>query len=174
MKHTAIVLVATTLISFQPCSASAQPLSGFSTFTINSDVNGQRFPGASGGALIDLPGAWVSAGMQADLFVSWPYFAGRYGPFGQLNVLRRGPVRLFAIGGYSWGEQAGPMIGAGFEFWTGAHFGFRATVQDYLVRIQGVDCTYFAYDRAFCEAELHGGNPWVGHQPTLQLGVTWR
>ena len=173
MKHAAIVLLAT-IVWLQPRSGAAQALSGFGTFTINSDVNGQRFTGASGGVLIDLAGSWVSAGVQGDVFVSWPYFAGRYGPVGQLNVVRRGPVRMFAIGGYSWGEQSGPMIGAGVEFWTGDHLGFRATVQDYLARMQGVDCTHFTYDRAFCEAELHGGNPWVGHQPTVQLGITWR
>lgn len=173
MKRIAQALVLAGLIA-APRPAAAQPLLGFGTFSINSDLNGQVFNGVSGGILIDLAHSWVSVGAEADLFVAWPYFAGRGGPVAQLNFLRRAPVRVFALSGLSWGEQAGPMIGGGVELWTKRRVGFRATVQDYLARVEGIDCAHFGIDSQYCAASFHGGRPYTAHQPTVQVGIVWR
>ena len=156
-----------------PRAGAAQPLFGFATLSHNSDLNGQRFGGASGGVLVDLARAWISVGAEADLFVSWPYFAGRVGPLVQVNLLRGAPVRIFALTGTSWGEQAGPMIGGGVEVWT-RRIGFRATVQDYLARVEGIDCGLYGIDPQSCETGFHGGRPWTSHQPTVQVGIVFR
>ncbi len=172
LPRTALALAA--LIVAAPRPAAAQPLSGFGTFSLTSDVNGQVFPGISGGVLLDVAGSWVSVGAQGDLLVSGVYFAGRGGPIVQVNVLRYRNVRLFALGGMAWGEEAGPVMGAGIDVWSRSRIGFRASVQAHFTQIAGFDCAFFGYDQAYCDANLHGGRPYTARQPSLQVGVIWR
>jgi hypothetical protein len=174
MKRIAAALAVVAFLGAMPRGVLAQPLRGFTTVSINGEQNGQTFSGASGGVLLDLADAWLSVGAEADLFVAWPYFAGRVGPLVQVNVVRHAPVRVFAIAGHSWGEQAGPMIGGGVEFRTRRRVGFRATVQDYLARVPAIDCSRFGIDPQHCNASFHGGQSWVLHQPTVQFGLVWR
>jgi hypothetical protein len=166
------VVVAVLMGAARP--VGAQPVFGYTAFSINSDLNDQVFSGASGGVLIDVAHSWVSAGAEADLFVSWPYFAGRGGTFAQVNVVRRSPFRIFAMGGFSWGEQSGPMVGAGVELWTRGRLGLRATVQDYLARVEGFGCGTFGLDQPYCDANFHGGRAYTAHQPTVRIGIIWR
>jgi hypothetical protein len=174
MKRVAVALALAGLSAVTPRIAMAQPLRGLGNLSINSDLNGQVFTGVSGGVLLDLAHAWLSAGAEGDLFISWPYFAGRGGPIVQVNLVRHAPVRIFAIAGMSWGEQAGPMFGGGIEVWTQGRFGLRATVQDYLASVAGFDCGYYGLDPASCDSNFHGGRSFTGHQPTVRIGVVWR
>jgi hypothetical protein len=119
----------------------AQDLRGFVAAGVMSDPNGQRFPAFGGGVLIDLGQPWLSAGGEGEMFVSWPYFAGRGAVFAQGNVMRRGPLRPFVVGGMGFGESAGPMFGAGIDVRPGnRRIGVRAAVEDYLAHVEGFDC----------------------------------
>ena len=121
-------------------SASAQEVRGFATAGVTSDVNDQRFPAFGGGAIVDLGQPWVSAGAQGEVFVSWPYFAGRGAVFGQGNLAPKKLVRPFVLAGLGFGEEAGPMFGGGVEVRPpNQRIGFKVTVEDYVIRINGFE-----------------------------------
>ena len=169
MKPTMAIAVLTFLWLSQP--AAAQDLRGFVTAGTVSDLNDQRFPAFGGGVAVDLGTPWVSAGAQGEVFVSWPYYAGRGGLFVQGNVLGRRAIRPFILAGFGDGEYAGPMIGAGIELRPHGHLGLRATVEDYLGRVEGFDCAAYGVSRSGCDAYLHGGQPYTFHQLTLRVGL---
>jgi hypothetical protein len=173
MRSITIALIASGLAVSAPQPAAAQQWFGYAAFSVNSDLNDQKFPGVAGGVLVDVARSWVSLGGQGDLFFSGGYVAGRGGPIAQINLMRGRPVRAFALGGYAWGEQAGPMIGAGVDIGKG-RVGFRVTVQDYFARVQGFDCALMGLDQAYCDANFHGGRSFTGHQPSVQVGIVWR
>jgi hypothetical protein len=157
-----------------PGTASAQPAIGYAAAGIHREAPGLSFPSVSGGAVVDLPHAWVSAGGQADLFTSNGYFAGRGTVFGQLNFTRRRAVRPCALAGVGWGEADGPMIGAGVEAWGGRRIGLRVTIQDYLARVGAFDCGSYGIDRAYCDRHFNGGRAYIRHQTSVLVGVAWR
>ena len=151
---------------------AAQDLRGFATAGVMSDLNNQHFPAFGGGVMIDAGQPWISAGGQGEAFVSWPYFAERGAVFAQGNVFRQGPVRPFVLGGLGFGESAGPMFGAGIDVRPGnGRIGLRATVEDYLARVEGFDCAAYGYSQPTCNAFPHGGRPYTGHQVTFRVGV---
>ena len=161
MKTTKTLLIASGILVLSltgPRVLSAQRLHGFLTPGVHSDLNDQSFAGIGGGALFDLMGSRISVGGQADLFISQGYFAGRVGPVGQFNVLRRGIVRPFAIGGFAWGESSGPMLGGGLELRPRGRIGFRVSVQDYFARVGG----------------YRGTPDTTAHQVSVQAGISWR
>jgi hypothetical protein len=151
---------------------SAQALRGFAGGGMVKDLNGQTFPAVSGGAVVDLPTSWFSAGAQGDMFISWPYFAGRGTVFGQVNVIRRGPVRPFLLGGFGFGEDGGPMIGGGVDVRVpNQRIGLRVSVEDYLAHVGGFDCFGLGYTQAYCDANLKGGRPYTAHQTSLRVAL---
>jgi hypothetical protein len=77
----------------------------------------------------------------------------------QLNIVHRGPLRLFGMGGMSWGWGGGAMVGAGVERRLGDRIGVRASVQDYLRRKQNFS---------------HGGQPFTQHQISVQGGIVFK
>lgn len=150
--------------------ASAQDVRGFVNGGVMSDMNNQHFPAVAGGALVDLGQPWVSAGAQGEVFMSWPYFGGRGAVFGQGNLVARGPVRPFVLGGFGWGESAGPMFGGGVDVGPrDRRIGFRFAIEDYLLRASGYDCSVVG-----CAADPHGGRPFTGHQVTVRVGLLFR
>ena len=150
--------------------ASAQNLRGFVNGGVMSDLNNQHFPAAGGGALIDLGQPWISAGAQGEVFMSWPYFGGRGAIFGQGNVVHKGPVRPFVLGGLGWGESAGPMFGGGVEVGPReSRIGLRVAVEDYLARVGGFSCVAYG-----CEGFPHAGQAYIGHQVTVRVGILFR
>ena len=152
----------------------AQSPSGFAALGVHQDTNDARFASASGGVVFDLPTEWLSAGAQGDLFVSYPYVAGRGTVFAQGNVVPRRSIRPFALAGFGFGESAGPMIGAGVEIWRPNGRGLRVTVQDYLARIGGFECGQLGYDQTYCATYLHGGDAYIAHQLSVLVGFAWR
>jgi len=151
----------------------AQEVRGFAGAGVASDLN-SRYPAFGGGVLVDLPSSWLSAGVEGDVFVSWPYFGGRGAMFGQVNVVGRRAVRPFVLAGYGWGESAGPMIGGGIELRVpGRRLGLRATVEDYLVRLGGFDCGSLGYTQSYCDAELHGGRAETRHQIATRFSLSF-
>src|SRR5262245_9020571 len=174
MKLTPGILAATLLISV-PGLAEAQRPSFFATGGWSSDLNEERVLTGSFGVVFDVPKAsWLSAAAQADLFFAFPYIAGRGTVQAQLNAVRRRDIRIFGLGGVGSGENDGPVLGGGVEFRPRGRMGVRATFQDYVQRVGGVDCAGLGYSTAECHTYLHDGKPWTGHQPTVQIGVTWR
>ena len=120
--------------------AHAQIVSGFAGVSLASEMNGQHFPALGGGVVVDLPGSWLSAGAQGETLVSWPYFGGRGALFGQVRIGGRRTIAPLALAGYGFGEAAGPMFGGGVELRSpAARFGLRATVEDYVARVNGFD-----------------------------------
>ena len=109
-----------------------------------------------------------------DLIESGGYFGGRGGPIAQANFIRYGVLRLFAIGGFAWGVDSGPMFGAGVELRSRSRIGFRATVQDYPMQEEGVDCHAHGLSQSYCDAIPHGGRPYTAHRPSVQFGISWR
>lgn len=168
-----LVLVAAALLAGARQS-SARPLRGFVTLGVMSDLNDQHFPTIGGGIVLDLINSWVSVGGQGDVLFSNGYAAGRGGPIAQANIVRRQRFRLFAIGGLIWGEEAGPMFGAGLEMWSKGPIGFRVSVEDYLAQVAGFDCGFYGFSQSYCDANLHGGRSYIGHQPSARFGISWR
>jgi opacity protein-like surface antigen len=173
MRSIPIAVLTAALAVSAAQAAAAQQWLGYAALSVNSDLNDQRFPGIAGGVLVDVARSWVSVGGQGDMFFSGGYVAGRGGPIAQINVLGRSPVRAFVLGGYAWGEQAGPMIGAGVDIGKG-RVRFRVSVQDYLARVNGFDCALMGLEQAYCDANFHGGRSYTGHQPSVQVGIVWR
>ena len=172
MTNTAGVVVLVMVVALgHGWAAVAQELRGFAGAGVASDLN-SHYPAAGAGVLLDLPGSWVAAGAEGDIFTSDGYFAGRGAAFGQVNVIRRGTIRPFALAGYGWGESAGPMIGAGVDVrFPGRRLGLRASVEDYLVQVRGFDCGSLGYTQSYCDANLKGGRAYTGHQVAVRFGI---
>lgn len=166
----AVVVILLSLVCVPP--AGAQQVRGFAGAGMVSDLNEQRFPAVSGGVLVDLPSSWFTAGAQGEMFISWPYVAGRGALFGQVNVVRRGTIRPFFLAGYGFGEDAGPLIGGGVEFrLPDRRVGLRVSVEDYLARVEGFDCATLGYEQSYCDATAHGGRPYTGHRVAVRVGL---
>ena len=163
-----LALVMSAAVTVSPLHA--QEVRGFAGAGVASDLN-SRYPAFGGGVLLDLPTSWVSAGAEGDMFVSWPYVAGRGALFGQVNVVRRRAFRPFVLAGYGWGESAGPMIGAGIELRMRGRLGLRATVEDYLERVGGFDCGSLGYPQAYCNDALNGGRAQTRHQVATRFAL---
>ena len=173
MRSTTAAIVMVVFASLSHAGlTSAQELRGFAGAGLVSDVNDNRFPGFGGGVLFDLPTGWLTAGAQGEMFVSWPYVAGRGAVFGQVNPLRRGVVRPVFLAGYGFGVSEGPMIGGGVELRPpDRRIGFRVTVEDYMARVDGLDCVSLGYSPSYCAAELRGGRPYTEHQLTVRVAL---
>jgi len=134
-------LAAVTILALLACArpVSAQDARGFIGGGTAEDGYSNAYPSFGGGFLMNVGQPWVSAGAQADGFVSWPYFAGRGALFAQGNLLPKGVVRPFVLAGGSFGEMAGPMLGGGIEIRpAGSSIGFRVSVEDYVQRYRGL------------------------------------
>ncbi len=172
MRNWIVVVLIVVGVLAQAGAVSAQQVRGFAGGGIVSDLNDQRFATILGGAVVDLPTSWFSAGGQADMFISWPYVAGRGTVFGQVNIVGRGPVRPFLLGGYGFGEDAGPMIGGGVEVRPpNRRLGLRVSVEDYLASVGGFDCVGLGYTQSYCDTNLKGGRADTGHQVTVRIAV---
>ncbi len=116
--------------------ASAQSVRGWAFTGKTSDVNGQNFAAAGGGVLVEVGQPWLLAGMQGEALFQLPYVSGRGAVFGEGRILPRSPYRPFVIGGIGFGQDAGPLIGAGIEVGApNSRWGLRMTVEDYVRRI---------------------------------------
>jgi len=133
--------------------------------------DGRHYFGITAGAVYDLIPAWVSAGVESDIFFSGIYAAGRAGPVGQVSFLRDHRLKPFAIGGYKWGEGDGAMIGGGVEFRPSGRLGFRGSVEDILTRRESRLC---GGQYPPCSALPNGGNPYFIHGVSLQFGIVFR
>jgi hypothetical protein len=145
-------IAATAVLGLLACapSVSAQEVRGFASGGFTTDVNAQRYPAFGGGAVVSLGQPWVSAGVQADAFVSWPYFSGRGVVFGQGNLAPRKPISPFVLAGYGFGEDSGPMIGAGIDLRApNQRIGFRLAVEDYVLRYRGYQGPTTSHQIAF-------------------------
>jgi hypothetical protein len=166
------------LVALQVATAPdvAAQVVGFVNGGWNTDLNDSRYPSAGGGAVLDLPAAWVSIGGQGDMLTSFPYVAGRVGVFAQGNLTRRRRIRPFGLAGVGWGEQGGPMVGLGLEVWGSRKFGLRVSLEDHLRRLGGVDCAIFGTNltQAECDRYFNGGRPRTAHQWSAKIGVAWR
>jgi hypothetical protein len=133
--------------------------------------DGRHYAGITVGGVYDLIPAWVSAGVEGDIFFSGGYAAGRAGPVGQVSFLRDRRLKPFAIGGYKWGEGDGAMIGGGVEFRPAARLGFRGSVEDILTRRGRLLC---GGPYPPCSALPNGGNSYFTHGVSLQFGIVFR
>jgi hypothetical protein len=150
---------------------SAQNVRGFVTGGVISDVNHQRFPSAGGGVLVDVGQPWLSFGAQGETFWQWPYFARRGTVFGQANLIPKGRIRPFVLGGGGFGETAGPMLGGGVELRPpNGGPGLRVSVEDYLVRIGGLDCASYGL-QSYCDENPRAARGYTEHQVTVRVGV---
>jgi hypothetical protein len=163
------------VISLAPLAstASAQNVRGFVSGGVISDVNHQSFPSAGGGIVVNLGQPWVSAGVQAETFWQWPYFAGRGSLFGQGNLVSKGRIRPFVLAGYGFGETAGTLVGGGIEFRpVNQRVGLRFSVEDYLSRIGGLDCGSFGL-QSYCDENPRAARGYIEHQLAVRAGVTF-
>ena len=137
MRFVTVAAIVVLALAGSARGALAQDVSvrGFAGGGATSDLNDQRYPVLGGGVLVDLGQPWVSAGAQAQTFFQWPYFTGRAAVFAQGNVLPNKPVRPFVLAGYGWGQDAGPLLGAGVEIrGPGSRAGVRVAIEDYVVK----------------------------------------
>ena len=130
-----VVVVGSTVLA-REASAQEVRFTGFAGGGATSDMNGQRYPTLGGGVLVEPGVRWLALGAQGETFFQWPYFTGRGALFAQGNLLPDSPVRPIIIAGYGFGEDSGPVIGAGFEARSinGKGPGVRFTVEDFIVR----------------------------------------
>ena len=175
MKRILTVVAAAVLLSVA-ARAQAQQVRPFAGVGTSNEGSETQIFTVSGGALFELPKlSWLAAGGQADLFIYFPYLAGRGTVLVQADAVKRRGIRLFGLGGYGMGEIGGPMIGGGVEFSPGGRIGFRATVQDYLQHVQAIECgAGSVYSQYECNTYLNGGRAWTSHQPSLTFGITWK
>lgn len=174
MKGLLIVMVVVAVSFASPEPAAAQQRSVFVMAGISSDVNDQHFPSIGGGVLFDVASSWISVGGRGDIFFSGGYVAGRGGPITQVSLLRHRRVRPFALGGYAWGEEAGPMLGAGVDVEFRNGISVRVSVQDYFAQVGGTDCGFLGMPQSYCDTLPHAGRPYTGHQLSVQAGLVWR
>lgn len=143
-------------------AASAQPVRGWAFTGKTSDVNAQDFAAAGGGVLVEVGQPWLLAGAQAEALFQLPYVAGRGAVFGEGRILPKSPYRPFVMGGIGFGEDAGPLIGAGIEVGApNSRWGLRMTVEDYVRRIDAY--SFPGYERP---SELR-------HQVAVRFGITF-
>lgn len=123
----AAVLLAGTLAA--PRVTFAQTTRGFATVDLRSSHTfTERISSVGLGGARDLLNGRIAVGGQADFFLT---YAMRVGPFVQVN-LNRNRSRVFLLGGYAVGENAGSRIGVGVEFVPRTRpVGFRLVVQRY-------------------------------------------
>ena len=122
------------LTSVRP--ASAQPVRGWAFTGKTSDINAQNFAAAGGGVLVEVAQPWLLAGIQGEALFQLPYVAGRGAVFAEGRVLPKSPYRPFVLGGIGFGEDAGPLIGAGIEVGApNSRWGLRMSVEDYVRRV---------------------------------------
>ena len=158
------LLIAATLVFLLTSarSASAQPVRGWAFTGRASDNNAQNFPAAGGGVLVDVGQPWLLAGAQGEALFQLPYVAGRGAVFGEGRLMPGSPYRPFVMGGIGFGEDAGPLIGAGIEVGApNSRWGLRMTVEDYMRRIDGYSIGEF---RRAAE---------VRHQVAFRFGITF-
>jgi hypothetical protein len=153
---TALVLV----VSARP--AVAQPVRGWAFTGKTSDVNAQNFATAGGGVLVEAGRPWLLAGAQGEALFQLPYVSGRGAVFAEGRLLPKSPYRPFVLGGIGFGEDAGPLIGGGFEVGApNSRWGLRLTVEDYLRRID-----VYSLGIATGSSELR-------HQVAVRFGITF-
>ena len=121
------VLLASTLVA--PRVTFAQTTHGFATVDLRSSHTFTESISSIGlGGARDLFNGRIAVGGQADFFLT---YAMRVGPFVQIN-LNRNRSRVFLLGGYAAGENAGSRIGVGVELLPRTRpVGFRLVVQRY-------------------------------------------
>ena len=75
------------------------------------------------------------------------------------------------LGGIGFGESDGPMIGGGVELRAlNRRLGVRVTVEDYLLRIDGLPCESFGL-HSYCESNPRQARGYVDHQLAVRVGV---
>ncbi len=133
MKRQGSLLILLVLIA--PAAARAQDARGFIGAAVSSSVNNEHHASVGGGVTIGLGPRWLSGGAQGEALISWPYVAGRGALFAQAQVANRSSFRPFVMAGMGMGEEAGPLVGGGFEMRErGTRYGFRVTIEDYVTR----------------------------------------
>jgi hypothetical protein len=154
-------------------AAAAQEVRGFVAAASTTNLNDRKFTGLGGGVVIDTGLPWVSGGALWETFFDDGYVSGRGTVFGQGNLFRAGSFRTFVLGGVGFGVVAdGPLFGGGFEVRPPrTRVGVRASVQDYLTKVDGVECARFGLTASYCAALPHGGKPYTGHQLALTIGI---
>jgi hypothetical protein len=121
-------------------SASAQEFRGFASAGVSSDPNQEQYPAFGGGVLVDIGQRWVSAGVQGETLISWPYVNGRLAVFGQGNLTPGKRITPFVLAGAGIGEYSGGFLGGGVEIRpAGQRLGFRVAFEDYLTRYRKYD-----------------------------------
>jgi hypothetical protein len=157
-------LIAATAIAILTAAGpvSAQELRGFAFAGSTSDMNSQRYPGFGGGVVVDLGQPWLAAGAQGETFFQLPYFTGRGALFAEGRVMPRSAIRPFMMGGIGFGQDAGPMIGAGVEMrMPGSRVAFRLAIEDYVRRAD-----FYAFGSGRFQSE-------VRHQIATRIGVSF-
>ena len=170
MKLSVVIAMAFSVLSGGAAPVSAQQLRGFITAGGSSDLNTYH-PAIDIGVLRDAFTTWVSAGAEADIMFGNGYVSGRGAVFGQANLYPRRNIRPFLLGGFGWGEDSGPVLGAGLEVWAKRRVGLRLNVRDFVAQFGPSSCN--GYPESFCDLYLHGGKPHSIHQPSIHVGVVW-
>ncbi len=133
-------------------------------------------PEVSVGVLHTL-GSRFSVGLQGDFTMSNGYPGARGGGIVEVGLLPRGRAAYpFLKGGFFTGvngEQLG--IGAGIDLLNSTGVGLRLSVQDaFNVARYGIDCAQHGIDRATCDDIGGGIRTNIQHEPSLQIGFSWR
>ena len=122
-------------------------------------------------------GSRFSVGLQGDFTSSYGYPGGRGGPIVEVDLFPRGrAAQPFLKGGYLYGVNGSQMgIGAGIDLLNSSGVGLRLSVQDaFNVARYGIDCAVYGLDRTACDASGGGIRTNIQHEPSLQIGFSWR
>ena len=166
-------------------NAHAQEWQGFVIAGVGSMTGGRpadnpsymdHNPELSVGVLHAL-GSRFAAGLQADVTISHGYPGARGGAIVEFDLLARGrTLQPFVKGGYFYGVNGSQMgIGAGVDLLSSRGQGIRLSVQDsFNVARFGFDCARYGYGPAACDRIGGGIRTNVQHEPSLQVGFSWR
>jgi hypothetical protein len=180
-----IIALAALALLFGAGNAHAQGWQGFVIGGVGSMTGGRpannpdyvdHSPEVSVGVLHAL-GSRFSVGLQGDFTMSHGYPGARGGGIVEIDLSPRGRrLQPSLKGGFFTGVNGSQLgIGGGLDLLNSAGIGLRVSVQDaFNVARYGIDCALYGSDRATCESIGGGIRTNVQHEPSLQIGFSWR
>jgi hypothetical protein len=144
-------------------SAAAQEIGGYVTAgsgSIDYLVSRETILQASAGVLWRVANDRIRFGAEAEALTSNGYWTGKGGPFAEVVLFRRERISPFVRGGRFFGEDTSWIAGAGIDVWLTETGGLRLMVQD-----------GFRQSRI---TSIYGNRSSTFHEPSFQVGWTWR
>jgi hypothetical protein len=180
-----IIGLAALALLFGAGNAHAQGWQGFVIGGVGSMTGGRpadnpdymdHSPEVSVGLLHAL-GSRFSVGLQGDFTMSHGYPGARGGGIVEIDLFPRGRrLQPFLKGGFFTGVNGSQLLGTGggLDLNSGG-IGLRVSAQDaFNVARYGIDCAHHKFNQTTCNGIGGGIRTNVQHEPSVQIGFSWR